>query len=46
MDHSQRMLEGFITKQDGVAVLLYFCVWEVLGSDLTWDTSYPDCGFL
>jgi hypothetical protein len=29
--HSQRMLEGFITKQAGVAIMLYIFVWEVLG---------------
>jgi hypothetical protein len=29
--HSQRMLEGFITKQAGIAIVLYIFVWEVHG---------------
>jgi hypothetical protein len=35
-----------LTKQIGVAVKLLACIREVLGLNLSRDTSYPDRGFL
>jgi hypothetical protein len=30
------------TEQANVEVTLYTCIWEVLDSNLGWDTNYPE----
>jgi hypothetical protein len=28
--------------QVGVEVMLYICIWDVRGLNITWDISYPE----
>jgi hypothetical protein len=41
-DKSSPQVSHSNTKQTGLKIMLKVCIWEVVGSNLGWDTGYSD----